>query len=480
MTERSIDDLPGDDPEMLLDITDESRLRSLSNAVENSPVTIVITDTQGRIEYVNPKFTSLTGYTREEVLGKNPRILSSGQNPRSLYVEMWATITAGRTWRGEFSNRKKNGELYWESASISPIADEEGTIVKFVAVKEDITKAKALAEQNAFLSDMVTMATNEIYSFDYRTLKFTYVNRSALTNLGLSMREMREMTPLDLKVGFSEVEFDQLLERLKSGGEQVVQFETEHRRGDGTRYPVEVHLQVVGSDQEKRFLAIIIDITYRKRMEADLRRLNEKAKVLGALTRHDIMNQVTVLLGNLDLMRGKVTGSEERRVATMKSAARKIEAYLEFSAAFEKAGSVSPEWQDLAEVVRGSWGGRGGTTRVTVDLPKVMVLADSMFPKVFDNLFANSIEHAPGLGNIRVGWEARNGEGLIVYEDDGPGIPDDMRASLFTKREGSTRGLGLFLISEVLRATGMRIAERGEPGRGARFEISVPTGNWRS
>jgi signal transduction histidine kinase len=114
-----------------------------------------------------------------------------------------------------------------------------------------------------------------------------------------------------------------------------------------------------------------------------------------------------------------------------------------------------------------------------MDLPRVKVLADSMFPKVFDNLFANSLEHAPGLKRIGVTCEDRGGDGLIIYTDDGPGIPDDVRASLFTKREGSTRGLGLFLISEVLKATGMRIAEKGEAGKGVRFEISVPSGNWK-
>ncbi len=243
----------------VLDISDrmksEARLRSLSKAVENNPATILITDTQGRIVYVNPKFTTLTGYTEEEVLGRKPSLFSSRQNPRVLYDDLWATILAGGTWKGEFSNRKKNGDIYWESASISPIFDEDGRIVNFVAVKEDITKAKALAEQNAFLSDMVTRATNEIYSFDYQTLKFKYVNHSALLNLGYSMDEMRSMTPIDLKNTMSHELFDGLLDKLRSGSETVVQFETEHRRKDGTRYPVEVHLQVVGPDEDRRFLA---------------------------------------------------------------------------------------------------------------------------------------------------------------------------------------------------------------------------------
>ncbi len=125
------------------------RLRKLSRAVEQSPVSVIITDTDGSIEYVNPKFTQVTGYSSDEVLGMNPRILKSGELSREVYREMWETITAGREWRGEFHNRKKDGELFWEFASISPIFDEQGRITHFVAVKEDITVRKLTEESLA-------------------------------------------------------------------------------------------------------------------------------------------------------------------------------------------------------------------------------------------------------------------------------------------------------------------------------------------
>jgi PAS domain S-box-containing protein len=120
----------------------EEQLRKLSQAVEQSPACVVITDPSGNIEYVNPKFTQLTGYTLEEALGKNPRILKSGETPPEVYKQLWETITSGREWRGEFHNKKKNGELYWESASISPVRDTRGAITHFLAVKEDITERK--------------------------------------------------------------------------------------------------------------------------------------------------------------------------------------------------------------------------------------------------------------------------------------------------------------------------------------------------
>ena len=125
----------------------EKQLRQLSSAVEHSPASIVITDPAGNIEYVNPKFTESSGYSAEEVVGKNPRILKSGGTPDAEYQQMWQTILSGREWRGEFHNRKKNGELYWELASISAILDDAGKISHFVAVKEDITEKKKLESQ---------------------------------------------------------------------------------------------------------------------------------------------------------------------------------------------------------------------------------------------------------------------------------------------------------------------------------------------
>jgi PAS domain S-box-containing protein len=130
----------------VLDITTlkaaERELRKMSTVVEQNPVSIVITDPEGNIEYVNPKFCNITGYKREELTGKNPRILSSGEMPAYEYDELWKTIKAGKIWKGEFHNRRKSGQLYWESASISPIVDEKGEITHFVGIKEDITERK--------------------------------------------------------------------------------------------------------------------------------------------------------------------------------------------------------------------------------------------------------------------------------------------------------------------------------------------------
>lgn len=125
----------------------DKELHKLSQAVEQSPVSVVITDRQGRIQYVNTKFCERTHYRSEEVLGKNPRILKSGSLPQPFYQDLWHTILAGQIWRGDFLNKTKEGEQYWERASISSIMDAKGSITHFIAIKEDITEQKEMEEE---------------------------------------------------------------------------------------------------------------------------------------------------------------------------------------------------------------------------------------------------------------------------------------------------------------------------------------------
>ncbi len=164
----------------------EEELKKLSRAVEQSPSTVVITDIKGNIQYVNPKFSDLTGYSSAEAIGKNPRILNSGIQPKSYYKELWKTILSGREWYGTFCNRKKDGEIYWEKASISPVRNECGKISNFVAVKEDITKLLQYEEE---LKQAKQAAEN--------------ANRAKSDFLASMSHELR--TPLNAIIGFSEV-----------------------------------------------------------------------------------------------------------------------------------------------------------------------------------------------------------------------------------------------------------------------------------
>jgi PAS domain S-box-containing protein len=217
----------------LIDITErklaEEELRKLSLAVEQSPATVVITDVHGDIEYVNPKFTQLTGYTLEEARGQNPRILKSGLVPAATYEELWKTVLSGNEWRGEFANRKKNGELYWESASIVPIRDSGGVITHLLAVKEDITKRKAAEEA-------------------LRRSEQRYKDFISHTHEGVWRVEMEQPIPIDLPV-------EEVLEKLMRFG-YIAECNLAHARIMGYSAPEEMigkYLRdlIPPSDQER-------------------------------------------------------------------------------------------------------------------------------------------------------------------------------------------------------------------------------------
>jgi len=137
----------------------EDQLRTLSCAVEQSPSIVVITDTAGTIEYVNRKFVEVTGYSREEAVGSNPRLLKAGTTPDEVYADLWRTVSAGKEWRGEFQNRKKGGEVYSETAIISPVQDERGIISHYIALKEDVTQQRSLADALRHSQKMESLGT---------------------------------------------------------------------------------------------------------------------------------------------------------------------------------------------------------------------------------------------------------------------------------------------------------------------------------
>lgn len=158
----------------------ELSIKKLSRAVEYSPCTIIVTNFEGKIEYVNPKFIHLTGYTVNEVIGKNPRILKSGKTSPEVYKQLWRTITSGNEWEGEFCNRKKDGNLYWEYAHISPVKDNNGVISHFVAVKQDFTERKRMEEtiRQMALIDTLTSLPNRRLFKDRLTMELAHAQRS--------------------------------------------------------------------------------------------------------------------------------------------------------------------------------------------------------------------------------------------------------------------------------------------------------------
>ncbi|MBN2857335.1 MAG: PAS domain S-box protein [Candidatus Delongbacteria bacterium] len=146
---------------------DHAELLKLTAAVNQSPSIILLTDTQGIVEYVNPRFTEVTGYTLEEILKRNPSVLKSGEMTDGEYADLWQTITSGKVWKGEFRNKKKSGELYWEGATVGPVFDENKKITNFLKLSQDITDKKQLVKELLKEKESLEASNKELEQFAY-------------------------------------------------------------------------------------------------------------------------------------------------------------------------------------------------------------------------------------------------------------------------------------------------------------------------
>jgi len=243
-------------------------------AVEQSTSSVVITDLRGNIEYVNPKFTELTGYTLEEALGKNPRILKSGDSPAELYEQLWRTITSGGEWRGEFHNKKKNGELYWESAVISAIRNAQGVMTKFLAVKEDITERKR-AEERLQEYEKAMEGLDEMILVVDREYRYVIANRAFLNYRGVTREQLvGQLVPDFLgKDLFAEIAKKKMDECFQG---EVVKYEMRNKfPAIGERDLLVSYFPIEGPAGIERIVGVLQDITDRKRAEEALQ--NERA-----------------------------------------------------------------------------------------------------------------------------------------------------------------------------------------------------------
>ena len=267
----------------------EEQLVKLSRAVEQSANLVIIADTQGRIEYVNPNFTRVTGYTPDEVIGQNPRILKSEKTSPEEFRRLWETITSGREWRGEFLNKMKNGELCWASASISPIRNHQGVITHFVAIEEDISELKR-AEEALRASErrhrQLTEATlDAIVVADERGV-ISLFNAAAQRTFGYSEQEVLGQ-PLTILMPpeYHEAHQRGLRHYLETREARVVgrTIELRGRRKDGEVFPLELSLSAVELPEEIYFLGAIRDLTERQRLQARIVQA-EKLASLGLMS----------------------------------------------------------------------------------------------------------------------------------------------------------------------------------------------------
>lgn len=295
----------------------EAEYRKLSRAIEQAPLCVAITDLDGKIEYVNPKFREVTGYAASEVLGQNPRVLKSGQTPPDVYAEMWATLTRGQVWRGELHNKKKNGEVYVEMAVIAPVVGDDGRATHYVALKEDITESRrtqvALRESEERYRLIAENTSDAIWIVALDTGRFTYVSAAVRRMLGYAPEELigqefgRVLTAEARQAATASMAARMQAFDAGDAALRNLTLQLDHRRRDGgiVRGDVVTTLLADAAGRPTHVLGVSRDVTERRAAEDALRHS------LDRLARAEQMAQ----LGNweLDADGGQVSLSVEAR-----------------------------------------------------------------------------------------------------------------------------------------------------------------------
>ncbi|MEI6276842.1 MAG: PAS domain S-box protein [Prolixibacteraceae bacterium] len=257
-------------------VNNEIEIKKLSNVVQQSPVITVITDLKSRIEYVNPAFESITGYTMEEVVGKSSNMLKSGLTDRKTYDSLWKTIENGKEWHGEWISKRKNGELYWEEVAISTILDSNGKVINYLAIKQDISRRKK-TEENLRQSEesyrlMFGNNPQPMWIYHLETLAFLEINDAAVRHYGYSREEFLSMTIIDIMPAEDVEELMKDLDKTKNNFN--IEGEWRHIKKNGEIIIVEITSHAITFNDTSARHILIKDNTNRKKIEAEILDLN--------------------------------------------------------------------------------------------------------------------------------------------------------------------------------------------------------------
>lgn len=489
--------------------------RQLARAVEQSPVSIVMVNHAGNIDYVNPKFVELTGYSAAEAVGRNPRFLQSGNTTREEYAEMWRTIQGGNTWHGTFCNRKKNGDLFWEQATISPVTDHDGRITHYVAVKEDNTErrqAEARLQQALTLKRAILEhAGHAIISTNIHGT-VTHFNPSAERMLGYSAAEMVGLqTPAvfhDLdEVAARASQFSaELGETIAPGFEVFVararrslpnEYEWTYVRKDGSRLPVLLTVTALRDQagQVTGFLGLAVDITERRRTQEILRAKNEELKGFAYTVSHDLKAPLRGITGYAqELTRKHQEGLSERALFCLTqivTASKNLDQLIEDLLRYSRLDAETPTATQvqLDTLVQSILRDRSHTlselaVELSVQVPAQQLLTwERGLHQVLTNLIDNAIKYSRQATPPRIHIVATCALGRCHLSVSDNGIGFDMKYhdrifGLFnrlvrpTEFEGT--GAGLAIVKKLIDKIGGHIRAESKPGEGATFFIDFP------
>ncbi len=487
----------------------EEVLRKLSQAVKQSPVSVVVTDTQGNIEFVNPKFEDVSGYTADELMGKNPSVFKSGKTSPETYKQLWETIKSGREWRGELLNKKKNGYTYWEDAIISSIKDNGGNITHYLGVKEDITERKKTEE---------TLKKSE--------RRYNELFISVMEGIGLvdEYEVIEFCNPAYAKI-FEADSAEELIGKClleyvpKSQKELLLSRTKDRKKGNSTRYEMEIitmkgNRKIIRASVSPRFdddnnyigaLGTIMDITETKRLQAlqsRAERLETAGEIAGQVA-HDFNNLLGPMIAYPDFLRSELPKdhSSLQMLNDIEKAATTMADINQQLLTLSRGGHFEQETLNLNNLVMQNLNqvdAQPDTLNIEMDLAKILMNikgGTAQLSRIISNLVNNALDAMQSIGHLLIKTEnyyvddvsgaygrIPKGEyAKLTITDTGCGITNEALPkifdSFFTTKKTDNRsgsGLGLSVVHTVMKDHNGYIDLQSEFGQGTSFFLYFP------
>gem|GEM_PF-643913 len=490
----------------------DAKLLKLTTAIEQSASSVVITDTTGRIEYVNPHFTKITGYTGEEAIGKRVSILKSGKMSPAFYSELWSTISSGQTWNGQFYNIKKSGEFFWESAVIAPVTDHNGDISSYIAIKQDITDFKQsqekllisqedLKQSEARYRSLIQNNQSIMLLFDPISGEIVEANKAACIFYGKTEEELKKTCIFDINT-LPRENLELYVKKLLVGEQNYFVFK--HKAANNKIKDVELYTGEIIHQGRRLVFSVIHDITEKLETQKELVTAKEKAiesdrlkSAFLANMSHEIRTPMNAILGFSQLLNeSNITADEMNQYITIinKSSGQLlnlIDDILKISQIEAGIVTIQPEEVNLTKTLNEIYQFFSLTIKQKgiqfyLDLPANRVenifVDASRFKQIQINLISNAIKFTHQ-GEVRFGYTVKDNLLEFHVKDTGIGIDPAHFKLIFDRfmqvphqeKElyGGT-GIGLSISQALVDKMGGKIWLESEVGKGTTFYFTIP------
>ncbi len=458
----------------------EEHLRAILDATPNIAfVKVGIDDGGDAIVEFSHGAAGIFGYAREEVLGRSVRHLSPPDEGETVPGMLADLRESGTDRVRQVRMMKKGGEVFPAVATVVPLFGPGGNVEGAWCIIVDLTEQRRSREDLLIKTTALDVSSTAVSMLEPDGTIF-YANEAFACMWGYAGRDA--VIGMEcIVLGQAHDRYPEVVRTLHETGSFVGVLEFDRRNAS----PITLHVSatvVMGDGGEPLCIIVsMIDLTELEQYRRGLEQANEKLNILSDITRHDILNQLGAIRGYLSFVRADYPDDPAGYIGKVEQAAETIEHQISFTRDYQHMGVVAPEWQRvdlLVEEVRHELD--TGCVEVAVSTGPLEVYADPLFRKAVYNLLDNALRHGEDVTLIAVSFTATENGAVLLFEDDGAGIAADMKEKIFQRGVGRNTGYGLFLVREILDITGISIRETGIEGTGARFEMFVPDGVFRT